>query len=267
MRPKKSLGQNFLKSKQAIVDMIRAANISPGDRVLEIGPGKGVLTEALLEAGALVDAVEADADLLPLLTEKFNEYITAKKLTLTWGDILEINPALLFHKKAYKVVANIPYYITGAILRSFLECLYQPTSMTLLVQKEVAERIVARDGKESILSISVKVYGEPKLISKVSKRYFTPEPKVDSAIISITNINKDNLKGILPENFFEIMKTAFGQKRKTAIKNLSSVFARETLEQIFKEIGIEETARAEDLSLEKYLYLARKLFPQNKAVK
>ncbi len=194
-RAKKSLGQNFLKSEKALGDIVRAGGLSLGDVVLEIGPGKGALTEKILETGAKVIAVEKDQELIPVLEEKFAEYVTKGSLVLVHEDVLEFNP-LSYKLKAgsFKLIGNIPYYITGAIIRKFLESDPQPTSMTLLVQKEVAERIVARDGKESILSISVKAYGTPHYIDKVPKRYFTPEPKVDSAIIHIDNISKDRFK-------------------------------------------------------------------------
>ncbi len=257
MRPKKSLGQNFLKSKQAIVDMIRAAQISAGERVLEIGPGKGVLTEALLEAGAKVIAVEADGELIPILREKFAAEIKSGQLLIINEDILEFSPK----KDVYKVVANIPYYITGAIFRKFLQSKSQPISMTILVQKEVAERIVARDKKESILSISVKAYGEPKIISKVSKRYFTPEPKVDSAIIHVDSINKAHFKEISEKNFFELVKTAFAQKRKTLVNNLSKLKI-DGLPEILSNLGLNPKARAEDLSLKSFLALTKAVFPQ-----
>ena len=238
MRPKKSLGQNFLKSKKAIGDMVRAAGVSRGDTVLEIGPGKGILTESLLEAGAKVVAVETDRELIPFLQEKFAEYLESKQLEIIEADILEFDVNL----KQYKLVANIPYYITGAIIRKFLESDFQPTSMTLLVQKEVAERIVARDGKESILSISVKAYGEPSIISKVSKRYFTPEPKVDSAIIHIAHISKDNFKKVTEKAFFKVVKAGFAQKRKTLGKNLSQIGAK-------LPNWLPEKVRAEDIKL------------------
>jgi 16S rRNA (adenine1518-N6/adenine1519-N6)-dimethyltransferase len=245
-----------LKSKQAIVDMIRAADISRGEKVLEIGPGKGVLTEALLEAGAHVITVEADRELIPFLQEKFAEEIEEGKLKLVQGNILDVSPSTSLGTTSYKLVANIPYYITGAIIRKFLEAKNQPKSMTLLVQKEVAERIVARDGKESILSLSVKAYGTPKIVTKVPKRYFSPEPKVDSAIIHIGNISKNNFKGLSEEKFFEIIRTAFAQKRKTLAKNLR-IFRLEPPNGL-----VDPKIRAEDLSLKDFILLAKKLFPQ-----
>lgn len=269
MRAKKSLGQNFLKSSKALGDIVHAGEVKEGDTVLEIGPGKGVLTEKLLETGATVIAVEKDRELIPLLTEKFHSYITSGKLTLVEADILELNP-LIHNLKAnsYKLIGNIPYYITGAIIRKFLESDFQPSLAVFLVQKEVAERIVARpgrsgDGKESILSLSVKAYGQPKFVGKVPKRYFTPEPKVDSAIISIGSINKDNFVGVREADFFNVVKTAFGQKRKTLAKNLENLgIDKEIIKKALSDMDIKDMARAEDLTLVEILGLSRALFPQ-----
>lgn len=270
--PKKSLGQNFLKSTKAISDIVAAGRISPKDTILEIGPGKGALTEKLLTTGAKVIAVEKDRELIPLLEEKFAQEILERRFTLIESDILDFNPSQLATSN-YKLIGNIPYYITGAIIRKFLETNLQPELMVLLVQKEVAERIVARpgpwsdrrsgDGKQSILSMSVQVYGKPKIIGKVSARYFSPAPKVDSAIILVDNISKKNFKNISEKDFFKVIKTAFGQKRKTLMKNLSHDFKNKAnLLGIFQSLGISEKARAEDLFLEKMLDLAKKIFPQ-----
>ncbi len=256
MKAKKSLGQNFLKSGKALGDIVRAGEVSADDIVLEIGPGKGALTEKLLETGAKVFAVEKDRDLIPLLSEKFANYIASGKLELIEADILDFDPAAYrLSPNAYKLVGNIPYYITGAIIRKFLESDYQPTLAVFLVQKEVAERIVARDGKESILSISVKAYGAPHYIDKVPRRYFSPEPAVDSAIIHIDGISKRNFKDVSEQNFFTIVKAAFGQKRKTLANNLAIYRSPTSIE----ELGIDPKARAEDLKLTDFFALAREL--------
>lgn len=258
---KKSLGQNFLKSSKAISDIVSAGRLSDKDVVLEIGPGKGALTEKLLETGAKVVAVEADRELIPILQEKFASEIESGQMILVNEDILNFNPknyALL--TTHYKLISNIPYYITGAIIRKFLETDIQPELMVLLVQKEVAERIVARDGKESILSMSVKAYGKPKYITKVSARYFTPEPKVDSAVILIDNISKENFKKLKESDFFTVVKTAFGQKRKTLAKNLGEIVEnKEELVKILAKLDVSLTARAEDLTFLQMFQLAREL--------
>lgn len=264
MKPKKSLGQNFLKSEKALNQMIDSASVSDQDVVLEIGPGKGALTEKLLETGAKVLVVEKDRELIPVLEEKFQEKIKNKKLKLIEGDILEFSPSTYSLKPgAYKLVANIPYYITGAIIRKFLESDFQPKSITLLVQKEVSDRIVGRDGKESILSISVKVYGQPKYVAKVSKRYFTPEPKVDSAIIHISDISKNNFKSIKEKEFFDFVKLCFGQKRKTLVNNLQEIGKREEILNFLESAKLSDRLRAEDLKVENFFELYKFLFPQD----
>ncbi len=255
MKAKKHLGQNFLKSGKALRDIILAAKISEKDTVVEIGPGKGALTTKILESAGKVIAIEKDRDLIPGLTEAFQEDIKNKKLVLLEDDILTFDLTKL--PKKYKVVANIPFYITGAILEKFLESDHQPECMALIVQKEVAERVVARDGKESILSMSVRVFGEPKFVGKIPARYFSPEPKVDSAILLIENI-KNMLKNKEKDEFFKFVKAGFSQKRKTLLKNLTGLgIKRELLEEKFKELNIDPTIRAEKLSLQTWLSLIR----------
>ncbi len=255
---KKSLGQNFLNSKTVARDITRAGELSSIDTVLEIGPGKGFLTSELLSSGAHVIAVEKDDRMISILQEKFALELKEKKFTLIHGDIMELSTHQNFFTKnlgeqGYKLVANIPYYLTGQIIRSFLEAESKPERMILMVQKEVATRIVARDKKESILSIAVKVYGSPKLIKKVPARYFTPAPKVDSAILSIENISSKNL---LDKNFeklfFEIVRAGFSHKRKVLLGNLKELLG-ENVFQILDEAGIPNKARAEDLSLTQWL--------------
>ncbi len=253
MKAKKHLGQNFLKSGKALRDIVLAAKISEKDTVVEIGPGKGALTEKVLESAGKVIAIEKDTELLPLLEERFEEEIKNKKFILKEDDILTFDLSKL--PKKYKVVANIPFYITGAILEKFLESKNQPECMALIVQKEVAERIVARDGKESILSMSVRVFGEPKFVGKIPARYFSPEPKVDSAILLIENI-KNTLKDKDKDKFFKFVKVGFSQKRKTLLKNLSGIgIKREDLESKFKELNLDLNIRAEKLNLTDWLSL------------
>jgi 16S rRNA (adenine1518-N6/adenine1519-N6)-dimethyltransferase len=258
-KAKKSLGQNFLKSEPALKKIIEAGEIKIGETVLEIGPGKGALTKKLLESGAKVIAVEKDNELFEILKIKFAEQITSGSLVLVHEDILEFEISKYKKEiKKYKIIANIPYNITGAILKKFLSNEYQPTSMVVLVQQEVAQRIVARDprhggasGKESILSISVKAYGEPKLVMKVPARYFSPAPKVDSAIISIKNISRKNFTSSpAEEKFWEVVKTGFAHKRKKLSSNLKALCQRDTL----TELG---NKRAEELTLEDWINLAK----------
>jgi len=198
MKAKKSLGQNFLKNKSVVKDIVRASDLKKEDVVLEIGPGKGILTIELLKSSSNVIAIEKDDDLYEYLKEKFSDEVRGEKLNLIHGDILKEE---LPEIKNYKLIANIPYNITGQILKKFLSGKNQPKLIALLIQKEVAERIVAKDGKESILSMSVKAYGQPKFIKKVKAENFSPKPRVDSAILLIENISKDFFEDISEEKF------------------------------------------------------------------
>jgi 16S rRNA (adenine1518-N6/adenine1519-N6)-dimethyltransferase len=275
MRPKKSLGQNFLTSTNVVDDIVRAGEIRKGETVLEIGPGKGILTSALLKAGAHVIAVEKDDYLYSQLLEKFRAEIDSKQLEIIHDDILQVSLSMFSNRGVvgapgervktrdericeketlYKIIANIPYNITGQIFRKFLESVNPPTSMTVLVQKEVAERIVAQDKKESILSISVKVYGEPRIIRRVGRGSFFPAPNVDSAVLHIANISKNKIKNN-EKKFFEILNAGFAHKRKLLISNLASVYDKSALSSAFEKLSISEKARAEDLSVDEWVKL------------
>ncbi len=259
MRAKKSLGQNFLNSKTVAQDIVKAAELSPSDTVLEIGPGKGFLTGALLASGAHIIAVEKDDRMIPILSEKFATKIAEKRFTLIHGDIVELiegSQTSLNLPVAYKLVANIPYYITGYILRAFLETKLKPERIILMLQKEVADRIVARDKKESILSIAIKAYGTPRIVKKIPARYFTPVPNVDSAVLAITNISNKNFPNTASEKrFFEIMKAGFAHKRKQLAGNLKDIFGEHT-RTLLEQVGIHQNARAEDISLYQWLKLS-----------
>ncbi|MDD4989471.1 MAG: 16S rRNA (adenine(1518)-N(6)/adenine(1519)-N(6))-dimethyltransferase RsmA [Candidatus Pacebacteria bacterium] len=249
---KKSLGQNFLNSKPALEKIVASAYLSSADTVLEVGPGKGALTELLLAKAGKVIAVEKDDRLIPFLKEKFKQEISFGDFLLVHGDILEFNPASQnLSQNSYKLVANIPYYITGIFIRKFLSEVAQPSTMVLMLQKEVAERIVARDGKESILSMSVKAYGTPKIIGIVKAGSFTPSPAVDSAILAIESISKDFFKGFSEDTFFELLKAGFSSKRKQMLGNLKKIEKIPTgfLPELFQKVGIELNARAEDITL------------------
>lgn len=258
MKPKKSLGQNFLTSIPARLAIVKAGLVTKDDTLLEIGPGKGFLTKALLETGAHVIALEKDRDLLPLLSESFSSEITSNKLTLIEGDVLEFEPHNYnLQPNNYKLIANIPYYITGAILSRFLSSTNQPSTMVVLVQKEVAERVCANDKKESLLSLSVKVYGTPKLVYKVNKGSFNPIPTVDSAVLQIQHISKENFKNQYHESmFFAVIHAAFAHKRKFALSNIKNVFPDKNIPSLFKEINLSEKIRAEDVSLSSWLTLS-----------
>jgi len=257
IKAKKSLGQNWLKSESAVKEIIKVAELKPGETVLEIGPGRGVLTEALLETGAKVIAMEKDDRLIEHLREKFASQIENGSLTLISGDILNLDWVKLSAKnqtKTYKLVANIPYYLTGQIIRKFLsEEKNQPARMVLMVQKEVAKRIVASDKKESLLSIAVKVYGQPKYIKTVPAGAFEPRPKVDSAILLIANISRDNFKNqkIDEDKFFGILRLGFGQKRKMLANNLKLD------QQMMNACHLNAKIRAEDLTVADWFCLSK----------
>ncbi|MFA5095543.1 MAG: 16S rRNA (adenine(1518)-N(6)/adenine(1519)-N(6))-dimethyltransferase RsmA [Candidatus Paceibacterota bacterium] len=276
-KAKKSLGQNFLKSALALKKIVEAGEISEEDIILEIGPGKGALTEKLLERAGCVIAIEKDYELFKFLQEKFSKEIKDEKLILINDDILNLDVSSDFsslrpsritewapreaqnRKKhpdfEYKIIANIPYNITGAILKKFLTEKNQPERMILMVQNEVAKRIMARDKKESILSISVKAYGNPETIMKVPARYFSPVPNVNSVVIAIKNISRKNFikNKINEEKFWEIIHAGFAHKRKKLSSNLKTLskYGRIASARILGN------KRAEELTLEDWLNLAK----------
>jgi 16S rRNA (adenine1518-N6/adenine1519-N6)-dimethyltransferase len=255
------MGQHFLTSKKIAERMVEAAGIGQKDIVLEVGAGKGALTDILVQKAKHVIAVEKDKELVRYLKDRF---VHNKKLAVIEGDILKIrNPKFEIRNKfppkadppladkiqnsKFKIVANIPYYITSRFLRIFLEAKNQPKLMALMLQKEVAERIVAKNKKESLLSVSVKCYGQPKIIAKVSAKNFFPPPKVDSAIILIDGISKDFfLRNKIDEGrFFHLVKQGFSHKRKLLKNNLPN-----TLNMLDTRCLTLMYKRAEELSLE-----------------
>ncbi len=300
---KRSLGQNFLRDKGILKKIADFAQIGKEDTVVEVGPGEGSLTELLLERAEKVIAIEKDEHLAELLRENFKFQISNDKLKIICGDALKLPDeffSIFFKEKSakreknssgsedYILVGNIPYYITGALFKKFLEAENQPKSITFVVQKEVANRIMgshfakaSRDKKESILSISIKAYGEPQYGGIIKAGSFNPKPKVDSAIIAVRNISKKRFEEITPlapltlrgeekkqwaeTKFFEILKKGFAHKRKLLIKNLMSkgVFempqSQKTPFDIFDTCGIPEKARAEDLTVDNWICLAKNL--------
>jgi 16S rRNA (adenine1518-N6/adenine1519-N6)-dimethyltransferase len=252
------LGQHFLTGTWAASKLVGSAGVGAKDTALEIGPGTGALTKQLLATGARVIAIEKDEVLVARLKETFASELTDQRLTLIEGDVRDLD---LKKTKIgpYILAANIPYYITGEIIRQFLSSDVQPTTMALLVQKEVAKRIVARDKKESILSISVKVYGEPVIAAVVSKGNFAPPPSVDSAILVVKDISKKFFRSFDEEFFFKVVRTGFSSKRKFLAGNLTKEFARGAVENAFTVAKLPEKARAEDVAVESWRILATEL--------
>ncbi len=247
MRPKKSLGQNFLMHARIAERIALTAELAPDAVVFEIGPGTGMLTRELLKHAKKVIALEADQALVEKLQDDFSNEIALKRLELIHGDIRTFDIAVL--PKKYSLVANIPYYLTGDIFRMFLETENQPSALTLLVQKEVAERI-ARSKKESILSLSVKAYGTPKYEFTVPRGAFFPAPKVDSAVLTVRGISRKHFAARAEEKyFFALLHAGFAHKRK---------FVRSNLADAGLSSGtIPEKARAEDLLLTDWLALVK----------
>jgi len=249
MRRGARLGQHFLNAEWVARDLVAAVAPREGEVIVEVGPGRGALTEKLLATGNVVVAIEKDEALGAFLLEKFAEVVAAGKLHLMEGDIRDGDTYDVLAGRPYVVAANIPYYITGEIIRDFLTAAHQPRAMALLIQKEVAERIVARDGKESILSLSVKAYGTPKVVAKVPAGCFNPPPSVDSAILLVENISREFFADISEELFFKTVKAGFAAKRKQLGGNLEKVFG-EAAGQALSAAGVVKTARAEDVALE-----------------
>lgn len=248
---KKSLGQHFLRTKTYLAAIADAVRLEPGETVLEIGPGDGALTAELLARGARVIAVEKDHRLIPILNDKFRD----TPFEVHEADALEFD--VTRHLSGpYKVVGNIPYYITGALLKKFLSGKNQPMRLVFLMQKEVAERI-ARSPKESILSLSVKAYGRPRYIKTVPAGAFVPPPQVDSGILVVEDIARAHFASAAQEGkFFELVRQGFSSKRKLLASNLKPLLGERVME-FFKEAGVPEKVRAEDVPLEQWLALAR----------
>lgn len=271
VRPKKSLGQHFLNSKSALQSIVDASGLFPGDLVLEVGPGEGVLTEAILNTGARVIAIEKDSRCMSVLRERFYDALRDEHLILIEGDIMDsamqerLLEGVLAEAPSYKVVANIPYYITGALFRLFLEATHQPSLITFLVQKEVAEQIAGKQNKESILSLSVKIFGDPVLKGIVPRSAFTPPPKVDSAVLTIANISRARLGTVSEADFFHVVKSGFRAKRKMLLGNLAEGLSLDKafIESQMRTVDIDSKARAEDVHIPEWIALTTRLFAQH----
>lgn len=219
LRADKRLGQNFLQDAAALESIVSVAGINPTDTVLEIGPGLGSLTRYLAVSAREVVAVELDPDLLPPLKAVLAPY---QNVRLIHGDILKLSPVDLVLGNEYLVVANIPYYITSAVIRHLLENVPKPRRVVLTIQKEVAERICAKPGNMSLLALSVQVYGKPHIAARIPAEAFFPAPKVDSAILCVDIYPSPQIQSELLDIFFTLIKAGFSQRRKTLRNSLSS---------------------------------------------
>ena len=251
LRAHKDLGQNFLQDPLALEEIVSAAEIQPTDTVLEIGPGLGSLTRYLAAAAKEVVAVELDSKLLPALQAVLAPYSNVR---LIQGDILKLSPKDLITEMAYLVVANIPYYITSAVIRHLLENDPKPRRIVLTVQKEVAERICAKPGDMSLLSLSVQIYGRPCIAARIPASAFFPAPKVDSAVLCVDIYPSPLIKPELLNKFFKLIKAGFSQKRKTLRNSLSSGLhiSPTNAADLLTRADIDPQRRAETLSIEEW---------------
>lgn len=258
------LGQHFLKTRAPIELILKTAKEEPTvDLVLEVGPGRGALTRELAKNFPRVIAVEKDPQLAEWL--KGNLEIGAlsadkdgRNSEIITADILKTDWPKLVSGKSYALIANIPYYLTSRLIRVFLEADHQPAYMVLMVQEEVAERIVAKPPRMSLLSLSVQAYGKPKLIARVSKKEFSPQPKVDSSIIKISDISQSFFikNKISEKDFFRLLRAAFSQKRKQLANTAAGFFGskREAAIRI-KKAGLSPTSRPQELKITDWVRL------------
>lgn len=256
-RARKGLGQHFLVDRSVLDKIISAAELVPSDTVIEVGPGLGILTEALLKKAANVIAIEVDSKLASTLEKKLSK---SPQLTVLNADVLQLEPRdLIESQRNYKVVANLPYYIAAPILRHFLEASLKPGLMVVMVQKEVGQSIAAAPGEMSILGISVQLYGKPTIVDYVPALSFYPQPKVDSAIVRIDVYPKPAVDVRDIAGFFEIVKAGFSAPRKQIRNSLAKglQLAPEEVAQLLKQAKISTQRRPETLSLEEWANLHR----------
>ncbi|QAT38890.1 16S rRNA (adenine(1518)-N(6)/adenine(1519)-N(6))-dimethyltransferase RsmA [Clostridium sp. JN-9] len=249
----KSLGQNFLIDNTVLQDIVEGANISEDDFVIEIGPGIGTLTKELLLKAKKVCSIELDSDLIPILEEELKEF---KNFEIIHKDALKIDyNEIIGEEKSVKLVANLPYYVTTPIIAKLLNDHYNFKSLTIMIQKEVAERIVSKpDCKEyGAISILVQYYCDTEIIRKVSHASFVPEPKVDSMVIRLDRLTEPRTKLDNVELFFKVVRSSFNMRRKTLWNALKSIpLDKDKLEIAFHESGIDPKRRGETLSVEEF---------------
>lgn len=263
LTPNKLRGQNFLVSDEVLEKTITTAKLTKEDLVLEVGPGLGALTRELVKVAGQVISFEVDHNLKPLLN-KLEE--GNNNLQIYWQDILSLTDiqwqkiVLANPNHQYKVVANIPYYLTGKIIPQFINAKLQPVSITLLVQKEVAERIVQKNNKHSLLSLAVAFYAQAKIITLVPAQDFYPQPKVDSALIQIDNIKPWSAK-VEEKRVWQLVHHGFANKRKKLANNLASdpTLDKNKIQEIFSNLKLDKNIRAEDMSVANWLDLTSKI--------
>jgi 16S rRNA (adenine1518-N6/adenine1519-N6)-dimethyltransferase len=282
INPKRSLAQNFLTDPAHLARIAAAAELAPTDTVLEIGPGLGSLTQHLATQAGHVVAVELDDRLISLLREQFAHQ---PHVQIIHGDILALDPGELVGSGAscafpvhdpacssvptghgsYKVVANLPYYITSAVLRHLLEATNKPTRIVVLVQKEVAERICAKPGDLSLLAVSIQYYAQPTLVHRVPAGAFYPPPKVDSAVLRLDLLPKPAVADVTTDDFFRVVRAGFSQKRKQLANTLSAGLhiPKPVLIDTMEKVGIDPKRRAETLTLTEWGELCRAMILMN----
>jgi len=255
LRARKGLGQHFLVDGEVLSLIVATAELESSDVVVEVGPGLGILTRELAKRAGRVVAVELDDNLAALLRKTLASF---NNVTIVNGDILKIEPKELSKGQAYKVVANLPYYITSPVLRHFLESKARPKAMVVMVQKEVAEAVAARPGAMSLLSVGVQFYGEPEIISIVPPESFYPAPEVSSAIVKI-NVYPKPAVDVEEKGFFELVRAGFAAPRKQIANSLAKGLGREKAEilPMLKKANIDPQRRAETLSVEEWAGLWR----------
>lgn len=256
IRPARSKGQNFLLDAEIVERIAAASNTEPGDRVLEIGPGLGILTEALLRRGSRVTAVELDDALATRLEDHFAE---EPRFRLVHGDATAIDPADLYEPgQVYRIVANLPYGVATVIIRHYLESVQPPSEMVVMVQQEVAERMTATAGELSLLTLAIQLYTDPEYLFTVPKEAFHPAPKVTSAVVRLRTRPALPLDAEARDRLFRLATMAFQQKRKTLLNSLSrgTGIDKDVLAERLTAIGIDAGQRPQALSLDAWLRLA-----------
>jgi 16S rRNA (adenine1518-N6/adenine1519-N6)-dimethyltransferase len=257
LRARKGLGQHFLIDGGVLETIIATAELEPDDVVVEVGPGLGILTRELAKGADKIIAIELDDGLAALLKKSL---VSFKNITIINDDVLKIEPTSLLEGRSYKVVANLPYYITSPVLRHFLESSAKPRAMVVMVQKEVAEAIAAKPGDMSLLSVSVQFYGKPKIIAIVPPQSFYPAPEVSSAILKIDVYPKPKVD-VDEKGFFEAVRVGFAAPRKQLANSLAKGLGWEKSKVLpfLQKAGIDSSRRAETLAIEEWANLWRVL--------